>query len=62
MLRAATAPVRLACGSRDPLTSIAALRRYDPGTIELAGRGHNLQVEAPEELARLILSNLDQSA
>ena len=54
VLDAAQVRWRLACGSRDPLVSIDALRRYDAEAIEIIGCGHNAHVEEPTALARLV--------
>jgi len=48
LMAAASAPVHLACGTRDHLTSVEQLRRFDPGATELPGLGHNAHVEDPE--------------
>lgn len=53
LLAAAACPVRFARGVADPLVSADALRRLDPGFVELAG-GHNAHVEQPVALARLV--------
>jgi len=53
MLAAAKAPVRLACGESDGLVTVAELRRYDPGAVQLSGLGHNAHVEDPERVLRL---------
>lgn len=58
MVRAAKCPLRLACGSEDPMVKIDALRRLDPQAIELPGLGHNFHVHAPEALAELIAVGL----
>jgi pimeloyl-ACP methyl ester carboxylesterase len=54
LLARARATVRLACGERDSLTSIAELRRFDPDAVELPGLGHNAHAEDPEAVWRLI--------
>jgi pimeloyl-ACP methyl ester carboxylesterase len=46
----------LACGSNDPLVKIDELRRYAPGALELAGRGHSVHVEEPSLIRDLIAS------
>jgi len=54
IIRLAKARVILACGSNDPMVKVDESRRLDPGAIELQGLGHNLHLEAPQALARLI--------
>jgi pimeloyl-ACP methyl ester carboxylesterase len=58
IIAAARTRVVLACGSEDALVGIDELRRLAPDAIELAGLGHNLQVEDPEALARLVEQRL----
>ena len=55
VLGAIAAPWRLACGSRDPLVRIAELQAYDAQAIEIEECGHNLHVEQPAALARIVL-------
>jgi pimeloyl-ACP methyl ester carboxylesterase len=52
------ARVVLACGSEDALVRIDELRRLAPDALELAGLGHNLQVEDPDALVRVIEQRL----
>ncbi len=58
ILAAGRTRVVLACGSQDPLVRIDELRRLAPDAIELAGLGHNLQVERPDALVGLIEQHL----
>jgi pimeloyl-ACP methyl ester carboxylesterase len=53
---AACAPVRLACGERDPMVSVEQLRRFDRDAVELPRAGHNAQLDVPERVAALILA------
>jgi pimeloyl-ACP methyl ester carboxylesterase len=59
LLAAARAPVRLARGQSDGLATLAELRRFDPGAVELAGLGHNAHVESPERVLELAERLLD---
>jgi len=54
LMAAAQAPIRLACGSRDPMVGIEDLRIFDPGAVAFAGSGHNPHVEDPQALASLL--------
>ena len=45
-MAAAQAPVHLACGSGDTLTTAAQLARYNPAAQNLPG-SHNIMVENP---------------
>jgi pimeloyl-ACP methyl ester carboxylesterase len=47
LVRAARAPVHLACGENDPLSNAVDLRRFDPDARTLPGLGHNAMVEDP---------------
>ncbi len=58
IVAAARSRVVLACGSEDALVRIEELRRLAPDALELAGLGHNLHVEDPEALARVIEQRL----
>jgi pimeloyl-ACP methyl ester carboxylesterase len=49
---AASSPVVLACGERDPLTSADQLRQFDSQPQVLAGLGHNAMVEDPDAVWR----------
>jgi pimeloyl-ACP methyl ester carboxylesterase len=51
---AARAKVRLACGSDDPIVSVAELQQFDPGAFAIEGCAHNAHVEAPAKIAALI--------
>lgn len=58
LLAAAEAQVVLARGEHDRLQTTEQLRELDPAAVELAGLGHNAQVEDPRrvwELARGLL-------
>jgi pimeloyl-ACP methyl ester carboxylesterase len=52
--RNAQAPVRLAAGEHDPMTSAAEMKALDPQCITLPGLGHSAHVESPEAIWRLI--------
>jgi pimeloyl-ACP methyl ester carboxylesterase len=43
-------PLHLAAGSEDPMTSADAMRRHDAGAIIVPGFGHNVHVQAPQQL------------
>lgn len=58
IVAAARVRVVLACGSEDALVRIDELRRLAPDAIELAGLGHNVQVENPDALVRVIEQRL----
>jgi pimeloyl-ACP methyl ester carboxylesterase len=58
IVAAARSRVVLACGSEDALVRIDELRRLAPDALELAGLGHNLQVEDPDALVRVIEQRL----
>jgi pimeloyl-ACP methyl ester carboxylesterase len=58
LVAGARARVVLGCGAADALVGIAALRRLAPDALELAGLGHNLHVEDPDALARVIEQRL----
>lgn len=62
MVQAARSPLRLACGSADPMVAIADLRRYDPEAIEIPGAGHNFHVHQPQLLVELMRSVFEQTA
>jgi hypothetical protein len=47
LVAASQAPVRMACGSNDPLVSIDELRSFDHAAEEWESVGHNAQLEAP---------------
>jgi pimeloyl-ACP methyl ester carboxylesterase len=52
LVGAMDAPLHLAAGSKDPMLSVELMRRYDPDAIVIPGFGHNVHVEAPEQLWR----------
>jgi pimeloyl-ACP methyl ester carboxylesterase len=54
MIAAACAPVRLFCGARDPMVTVAELRAFDPHAFAVDGCGHNPHVEAPEAVAKVV--------
>jgi pimeloyl-ACP methyl ester carboxylesterase len=49
-LRAMEAPLHLAAGGNDPMVSFDQMRRVDCNAITIPGYGHNLHVEAPDQL------------
>jgi pimeloyl-ACP methyl ester carboxylesterase len=54
LVEAMAAPLRLACGAKDPMVTAEQMRRYDPDAVVLDGLGHNPHVEAPERLWELV--------
>jgi pimeloyl-ACP methyl ester carboxylesterase len=49
-LAAMGAPLRLAAGSNDAMVCHDQMRRVDPEAITIPGAGHNVHVEAPDQL------------
>jgi pimeloyl-ACP methyl ester carboxylesterase len=58
IVAAARSRIVLACGSEDALVRIGELRRLAPAALELPGLGHNLHVEDPDTLVRVIEQHL----
>jgi pimeloyl-ACP methyl ester carboxylesterase len=56
ILRLCEAPLRLAAGANDPMVSLDAMRRIDPGALVFEGAGHNAQWEVPEQVWRFVES------
>ncbi|HEX7969471.1 MAG TPA: alpha/beta hydrolase [Stellaceae bacterium] len=54
VIAAMRAPLRLAAGERDPMVTLAQMRRFDQDATVIAGVGHNPHVEAPETVWRLV--------
>jgi pimeloyl-ACP methyl ester carboxylesterase len=52
----AQASVMLARGELDPMVSTAELRAHAPEAVEIAGCGHNVQVEKPAAIVDLLQS------
>jgi pimeloyl-ACP methyl ester carboxylesterase len=52
----ARARVILARGERDPMVSTADLRAHSAQAVEIAGTGHNVQVEKPDAIVDLLQS------
>jgi pimeloyl-ACP methyl ester carboxylesterase len=50
LLRLAAAPLRLAAGGRDPMVTLARMRRIYPAARLFEGVGHNAHWEAPEQV------------
>ena len=50
MLKRCRAPLRLAAGANDPMTSLAAMQRVDPAAVLIENAGHSVHVEAPARL------------
>jgi pimeloyl-ACP methyl ester carboxylesterase len=48
-------PYQLFCGGRDPMVSVAQLKPIDPNAFSIGECGHNPHIEAPEEVAKVIL-------
>ncbi len=49
-------PLRMAAGAKDPMVTLAAMQRIDPGAQLFDGLGHNAQVEAPATVLDFALS------
>lgn len=49
-LRRAKPPVRLAAGSKDPMVTLDDMREIDSNAFLFEGAGHNVHVEAPEQV------------
>jgi pimeloyl-ACP methyl ester carboxylesterase len=54
---AARCPVHLARGRDDPLVTLDQLRSVDPTAVDLAAKGHNVMVEAPDVLWAWLAAN-----
>jgi pimeloyl-ACP methyl ester carboxylesterase len=54
IFRESKADSRLACGSRDPLVTLAQLRAIDASALDLGPHGHNIHVEKPDQLFRAV--------
>jgi pimeloyl-ACP methyl ester carboxylesterase len=54
LARSARAPVILARGERDSMVSTAELRAHASEVVEIAGCGHNAQVEKPDVIVDLL--------
>lgn len=54
ILKLSAAPVRLAAGAKDPMVTLAAMRRLDPNAAAFEGLGHNAHWEAPEVVWKFI--------
>jgi len=50
LLRLAAAPLRLAAGERDPMTTLDQMRRVDPAAQIFEGAGHNAHWETPDQV------------
>lgn len=48
LVAAALAPIHLAAGEHDPMTTLADMRAHDAHAELIPGAGHNAMVEAPE--------------
>lgn len=53
-LRRAKPPVRLAAGANDPMTTLDDMRALDPNAFLFEGAGHNVHVEAPEQVWQFV--------
>ncbi len=62
IFRLAKTRALLACGAKDAMTSVAELRAFAPDAVELPGLGHNLHLESPEALAKLVGKFLVETA
>lgn len=54
LVKSARARVILARGERDSMVSTAELHAHAPEVVEIAGRGHNVQVEKPDAIVDLL--------
>lgn len=54
ILRLARAPLTMTAGSGDPMVTLDAMRRIDPGARLLPGLPHNAHVADPEAVAALL--------
>ena len=50
----AQCPIRLTCGSNDPMVSVDELSRYDPDAVEIPDTAHNSHVENPDTIWQII--------
>lgn len=53
-LRRANPPVRLAAGSKDPMVTLDDMLGIDANALILEGAGHNVHVEAPEQVWQFV--------
>ena len=56
LVASARSRVILARGERDPMVSTADLRAHSAQAVEIAGTGHNVQVEKPDAIVDLLQS------
>ncbi|MFM0153715.1 alpha/beta hydrolase [Paraburkholderia sediminicola] len=54
MLAAATCPIVLAAGRRDPMVKLDTLRNMHSPVVDLGDLGHNPHVEAPDTILQLV--------
>lgn len=59
-LRRANPPVRLAAGSNDPMVTLDDMRAIDANAFLFEGAGHNLHVEAPEQVWQFVQRVLEE--
>lgn len=57
-LRRANPPLRLAAGSKDPMVTLDDMRAIDPNAYLFEGAGHNVHVEAPEQVWQFVRRGL----
>lgn len=50
LVKGATCPLHLACGSDDPMVSVDQLRGFDHQADVMAGLGHNAMVDCPDDV------------
>jgi pimeloyl-ACP methyl ester carboxylesterase len=50
LMAAARAPIHLAAGENDPMSTLADMRAHDPDAKVIEGAGHNAMIEAPERV------------
>lgn len=59
-LRRAKPPLRLAAGSKDPMVTLDDMRGIDPNAFLFEGAGHNVHVEAPEQVWQFVTRVLEE--
>lgn len=56
LARQVDCPLRLGCGTDDPMVALVDLRELGPAVATIDGAGHNVHVERPSAVADLILA------
>jgi pimeloyl-ACP methyl ester carboxylesterase len=54
MITGARAPLRMFCGAKDPMVTVAELRAFDAQAFDVEGCGHNAHIEQPAKVAEAI--------